>query len=375
MRALATIQKIEDLQPIPNKDRIELATIGGWHAIVQKGQFKIGQLIVYIETDAILPQEHWCEFMIKYKYRVKTIRMGGVISQGLVFNIDILPKRTTIKEGEDVTDILGIKKYESNPDNVEAPKEKKPKSLMQKFKKWIYTNAYGNGYMVAWPSFLYKTDETRVQWLKALLEKKRGTVCYISEKMDGSSMTIATYNNEFYVCSRNYRLLLKEQVTGSCKNKIFQKLASLFNMKAPADQSDSYYWKYAKKHELEKRIKSLNRNIAIQGELIGPSIQKNKYKLDDYRFMAFNVFDIDKGEYFKYGDMISICVRLGIETVPIKSTKIVLGHTVDELIEMSKGSSTLNLMQVREGIVVRPVYDDRFSFKCINPEFLLGEDE
>ena len=80
--------------------------------MVKKDQFKIGDLCCYIEIDSIVPQTPIFEFMKKYNYHVKTIKLRGVISQGLILPLDDLSLNIDIKEGMDITDILEIQKWE-----------------------------------------------------------------------------------------------------------------------------------------------------------------------------------------------------------------------------------------------------------------------
>ena len=116
MRKLASIQKITALRPIENADKIEVATVLGWQVVVQKGQFKEGDFCVYIEIDSILPDKPDFEFMRERKFRVKTIKLRGQVSQGICFPISILLKATDkdliLREGDDMTELLGVRKYD-----------------------------------------------------------------------------------------------------------------------------------------------------------------------------------------------------------------------------------------------------------------------
>ena len=117
MRKLASIRRIGGLTPILGKDRIELAQIDGWTVIVKKDEFKVGDLVIYVEIDSILPDKQEFEFLRSKKFRIKTMKMAGVLSQGICFPISTL-NRSNITFGEDVTDEMGIIKYEEDADNV-----------------------------------------------------------------------------------------------------------------------------------------------------------------------------------------------------------------------------------------------------------------
>lgn len=326
MRQLASIQKIKNLEPIENADAIVRATVLGWQLVVRKDEFQIGDLCVYIEIDSVMPNRPEFEFLRARSNRVKTIRLRGQISQGVCFPLSILPEGTPIEEGLDVTELLGITKYEPPI----------PAQLAGTMK--------GN-----FPSFVPKTDETRVQVLGNLLEKYQGETCYIAEKLDGSSVTYYLKDGEFGVCSRNLDLLESEE---------------------------NSFWKVARALDIENKLRSLDFNVAIQGELIGEGIQKNKYKLRGQHVYFFNAFDIDKYEYLSFADLKKMLNTLDLVIVPILEEDFELVTAISSLTEMAIGKSKLNKNTHREGIVIRPIEEKidrtgRVSFKSINPKFLL----
>lgn len=350
MRKLASIQRILKVEPIENADNLEVVTVLGWKCAVKKQEFSAGDLVVYIEVDSILPDKPEFEFMRARGFRVKTIKLRGQISQGLVLPLSILPqveheygtydngRFIKYTEDQDITDILGITKYEP-----EIPAQ-------------LAGTMRGN-----FPSFIPKTDETRVQSLQKLLNKYEGQQFYITEKLDGSSVTFYAYNGVFGVCSRNIDLLESEGNT---------------------------FWKAARELEIEQKLRSLGGNIAIQGELIGEGIQGNKYGIKGHTVRFFNAFDIDRYEYYSRTPFVYLINSLGLTTVPIVTDRFALVSSIDELVELSKGKSVLNPKVQREGIVLRPVVETcdiaaghalgsngRVSFKVINPQFLLKYNE
>jgi RNA ligase (TIGR02306 family) len=335
-RKLASFQIITDILPHPNADKLEIAKILGWQAIVLKGQFHRFEPVVYVETDSILPEgrTEW-EFMRDRKFHVKTIKLRGIVSQGLVFHEDILDNPMTYGPrllGDDVTAVLGITKWEPYV----------PAQLAGTVK--------GN-----FPSFLSKTDEMRIQAVPELLAKHQGKKFSVREKVDGSSCSVYINNDEFGVCSRN--LELKETEGNS-------------------------FWKVARELDIENKLRSLRHNVALQGELCGSGVQGNKYKLDKLGFYIFNAYDIDTGLHFNPADLAQIVDFLGLTSVPFITDSYILPGTVDELVEYSKGKSLLNKDVHREGLVFRPLVNEyseelrcRLSFKCINPDFLLKYDD
>lgn len=345
MRELATIQMIENLLPIDGADKIEVAQIEGWHVVVHKGEFKIGDLCVYCEIDSILPERPEFEFLRDRKFRIKTIRLKGQISQGIAFPLSILDGKSfssdtrDIKKydwhvGQDVTELVGVTKYEP-----EIP------ACLSGLAKGTF------------PSFIPKTDEIRVQNIQSVLTKYKGTTCYITEKLDGSSVTFFVKDGEFGVCSRN--LELKE------------------------DDKNSF-WQAARELDIETKLKKIGINIAIQGELVGEGIQGNKLKLKGKSVYFYNAFIIDEYRYLNFMDFFFLFTeQLELPLVPILHINFELIDNIDELVHSATQRSMFNENVWREGIVIRAMeeikcpemfqhtHQTRLSFKVINPEFLL----
>ena len=326
MRQLASIQRIKALEPIENADAIVKATVLGWQLVVKKDDFQVGDLCVYCEIDCLMPDKPAFEFLKPRGMRIRTVRLRGQISQGICFPLSILPKNTPITEGDDVTEILGISKYEPPM----------PANLLGQAKGFF-------------PSFVPKTDETRVQNLQELLDKYEGETCFVAEKLDGSSVTYFIKDNEFGVCSRNLELI---------------------------ETPDNSLWTFARVHDLENKMRALGKNYAFQGEIIGEGVQGNKYKLRGQMVFFFNVFDIDAYKYLDFTDFKAMMGGLDLKTVPILETDYVLTNDIPTLVEKAIGKSVLKNEVHREGIVIRPLIEKqdmigRVSFKSINPDFLL----
>lgn len=334
MRKLASIQKVLALDAIENAEAIERATVLGWHLVVKKDEFKAGDLVVYCEIDCLMPNKPEFEFLKPKGMRVRTIRLRGQVSQGICFPVSILPNGFEIVEDADCTDVLEITKYEPPMPACLAGVAK------------------GN-----FPSFIPKTDETRVQVLQKLLDKYVGAKCYITEKLDGSSATFYINNNVFGVCSRNLDLV---------------------------EDGENSFWKVAAAMGLQEKLASLNGNYALQGELVGEGIQGNKLGLKGQTVLFFNVFDINKFEYLKYNEFMQVMQQLNLPTVPIIANDYVLDNNIENIVAMATSKSHINKNVWAEGIVIRPLDEKldlllstnyfnngRVSFKAINPEFLL----
>ena len=343
-RKLAHIERIVKISSIPDADKIEKVQVLGWECVAKKGEFKEGELCVYIEIDAMIPKCIWSGFLwregdTKDKYRLKTCKLKGQVSQGLVLPISILSyysedvdSKSVLQEGDDVTQLLCIEKYIPHiPANLQGEIE-------------------GD-----FPFFIPKTDENRIQAYPQLLDIMRGKEVTISEKLDGTSASYFLKDLHFGVCSRNKELKLND---------------------------NNLYWKIAKQYDIENKLNWLNKEsggieFAIQGEIIGQGVQSNKYKLEGNRLYVFNVYNISEHKYLEHEEMQKFCESLQLTYVPPLG-QITLNHTVEELVELSKGYTVLNPEQIwREGIVVRGIKEEviekygRFSFKAINPNFLL----
>jgi RNA ligase (TIGR02306 family) len=364
-RALASVQRVDSLYPIEGADKIEAAKIGGWYCVVKKGEFKEGDLGVFFEIDSVLPDKPQFEFMRDRKFRVKTIKLRKQISQGLFMPFsDVFPGvACSYPEGTDLTLVLGVTKYETDPYNrsSNAPRSGAKDSTL-----------------LPWPGFVPKTDETRVQHLKTFLERYEGTKVYATEKLDGSSMTCFYKNGKFGVCSRNFELYHIPE-----RNFLLEKVVRISRrirgLGKEQDASNTQFWVAAKAQGIPSAMKKYGKNLAIQGELIGPGIQGNKYQLDALEYHVFNAYFIDEKRYANFTELAKICETLQLRMVPVIGA-FALSHTIDELVSRAEGFSRLNDKTIREGYVVRPLEEmtdpflGRWSFKVINPYFLLAED-
>jgi RNA ligase (TIGR02306 family) len=341
-RKLATIRKITDIRPIEGADKIEIATVGGWNVVVAKDvEHKVGNSVVYCEIDSFLPIKEEFEFLRKSSYkkmgdqegfRLKTIRLRGQVSQGLILPISVVPITQfatghDLPEGLDVTEMLGIVKYEPPI----------PAELSGKVKGQF-------------PSFIPKTDEERIQNLtKEYGEWKHQSKhqFYVTEKLDGSSATYYIKDGEFGVCSRNLELLETEGNT---------------------------FWKVARELNLEENMKATGKNISLQGELIGEGIQGNPYKIKGQTVRFFTGFNIDKYERIPFPELVVMLADMGLQSVPVLNQEFgfVLPETIEDMLKYAEAKSVLNNKTEREGVVVRSM-DGTISFKAISNKFLLNE--
>jgi RNA ligase (TIGR02306 family) len=342
MRKLATIRTIDELRPIPGADAIECAVVGGWTVVVKKGEFTAGDAAVYCEIDSWIPTA-LAPFLSKGAEprvfdgiageRLRTVKLRGQLSQGLLLNYWDFPEvvtafhKTRLADSGlfDVTELLGIVKYEAP---VPAQLAGEVKGLF--------------------PGWIQKTDQERVQNLKEELEhwKSEQHLWEITEKLDGSSMTVYLRDGEFGVCSRNLEL---------------------------KPNPDNSLWKVALRNDLEGKLRALGRNVALQGELIGEGIQGNPYKIRGQEFYLFDVYDIDRSCYFTPDQRKSLALEHNINHVPVFGTyETNDSTTIESLLQYAEGNSVMGdiVGPTREGLVFKS-QTMQCSFKAISNKFLL----
>jgi RNA ligase (TIGR02306 family) len=336
-RKLASVRMISEILPIEGADAIELAIVGGWKVVVAKYVgHKVNDMVIYCEVDSFLPIRDEFEFLRERSYkkmgddegfRLRTIKLRGQVSQGLIIPLNELLKygvsADDVYEGLDVSGMLGIVKYEPPI----------PAELAGKVKG-------------SFPSFIPKTDEERVQNLTNEYEGWKDKMFYVTEKLDGSSATFYFNDGVFGVCSRNLELLETE---------------------------GNSFWRVARELDLENKMREFGINISLQGELIGEGIQGNPYKIKGQTVRFFNLFDIDLQQYHNLS-MFEAVVKnqFGLETVPVLDKHFKLSDSVDELLSYADAKSELNPNFDREGVVIRSL-DRTISFKVISNKFLLNE--
>lgn len=329
MRQLASVQRITSIRPIEGADAIECARVLGWDVVVKKGEFAVGDLAVYMEIDSVPPDEEQYRFLWKFadqrpnNFRIKTVKLRGQISQGILFKTDVLGDRyrwgdEVLPPGFDVTDMLGVTKYEPPLPNGSGDVE----------------GQFFDG--------VPKTDEERVQSAEGAkrLERLRGRPYYITEKLDGSSCTIAMHDGVPKVASRNYRL---------------------------RHEPDSLYWRAAIRAGALEWIETFP-DFAVQGELVGPGIQNNRLGLADVQWFMFSMWDRRTGELCSLSQMLATDLPM----VPVVEVGYLFNYTQEQLLTLAEGKYK-GTKNEREGIVIRSNDGnaDRVSFKAINNKFLL----
>lgn len=340
-RAMAWIAKIDSVTKHPDADALDICTIGGWQCVSKIGDFNSGDLAIYVSIDSWVPH-HIAPFLSKGKEpreynsvkgeRLRTVRLRGQISQGLLLPLSVLPHwlgyQYRAPEGDDVSDWLGIQKWE-------AP-----------VPACLAGSVRGN-----FPSYIPKTNQERIQNLSKELEqwKTESLTWEVTEKLDGSSMTVycfqkdAEYDSDSGVCSRNLDLKKDENNT---------------------------FWKVAIREQLIEKLQSTGKNLAIQGELIGEGIQGNRYGIRGHEFFLFDVYDITEGRYFTPEQRRNLAKELDIKHVPVYLECSGVDCSIQELLAEAESKSHFNIHTEQEGLVFK-CNQKELSFKVISNKFLL----
>ena len=337
-RVMARVVAIDNVEKHPNADSLDICTVGGWNIVTKLGEYNTGDLAVFAEVDAFIPHQ-LAPFLSKGKEpreyrgvkgeRLRTAKLRGVVSQGLllpmsVLNVEVdgIVYESLADEGCDVSEVLNIQKWEP-----EIPAQ-------------LAGQVRGN-----FPSQIPKTDQPRIQNLKKELSiaQHKGLQFAIEEKLEGSSLTMyLDLEDEFHVCSRNLDL--------------------------KRDDANSF-WRAAIKYDVENIMRQNNlQGYAIQAELLGPGIQANIYQLNDVEFYVFDVYSVKQARYLYPAERRELIATLGLNQVPVVCESTTLG-TMEEIIALADGKSML-YNTLREGIVFKQL-DGDITFKSISQQYLI----
>lgn len=341
-RKLASVQRVWKVEPIEGADRIELVHVLGWQCVATKGQFKPMELCLYFEIDSFLPLDERFEFLRASSYRktdimgegfrLRTMKFKGQLSQGLVMPVTDFPEIGYPKIGMDVSEVLGVKKWE--------------------IEEMATTGGTVKGTL---PQYVPHTDETRVQAEPSLIDEFACRSYYISTKMDGSSHSLSVDEDGFHVTGHNYEY----KDDGKCAFYEFVKTRGY--PEAMLNYASDLF---------------LN-SLTVQGEFCAPGIQQNRLRLTRPEWYVFTV--IINGKRLGLNEMLQFCSLLGMETVPIEEVGENLPEkypTVEALLERADGNYPNG--GKKEGIVIRPIdpvysptVSGPLSMKVVSNKYLL----
>lgn len=342
-RKLASVQRVLEIVPIPGADAIEAVRIQGWQCVVKKGAFAVGDRGVFLEIDAVPPDAPAYRFLWTEKgaarvkgarpvsFRIRTRTLRGCLSQGLFLSLGEVGLPEDVADGADVTERLGVTKYDPplppGFGDLRAP----------------------------FPGIVPRTDEERVQSAPGVLDELRGHPYVVTLKCDGTSATflVDPVDGSFHACGRNWSI----------------------------HDGENVYWGMARKLDLEAKLRGRGGRYAVQGELCGPSIQKNRLGLPTTTLLVFSVYDLEERRFLADDALRMFVGEMGLVAVPVVEVGEAFAHDQASLLRLAEGlyPGTKN---EREGIVVRardgrysPTLEGRLSFKVLSNRFLLTEKE
>lgn len=313
MHDLAIVSKIESIRPIEGKDRIVMATIENYNSIIPKDEYKVGDTAVYVFYDAILPADNPdFEFLRARCYsakldgfRIRPLKMGGEVSEGLVLPMSVLPKDKEYKIGDIVTDDLKIRLYE-------VPEVATPAEVV-------------GGY----PTMIPKSDEDNIEKVFKYYPTWKDMEFYVTEKIDGTAATwiYEIENDSFRVFSHNWEVGESGVWFDAARNVGLKgKMAS-----------------YCKNHNFP--------SFVLQGEVVAPNVQKNLYNVSKADLFIYGMMTIE-GRRYCFEEMKEACAEMDIKTVPILSESEYMPDNIEALLKSCEGRSTQADIP-REGVVWR----------------------
>lgn len=397
-RELAYVVKIDDIRPIEGADNVELAIVGGWHIMVRKNQFSIGDYGIYFEIDSKVPAREPFMFLAGKHFKIKTQKYfkGTIISQGLLMSFkDFLDDNggapawlvgisAKLLSGWDITEepIFLTKEldvtYAVEEDNKRKSNIDKYSKMYQRhlklFKKYkwlreLYQYNLGKKLLFiflgkkrdknGWPKWVVKTDEERCQNMPWLFpDDKQEWI--VTEKIDGTSttFTMKRKKRDFYICSRNV-VFDKPEKECYYETNVYIEMAEKYNIKELLNE-------FLNDH------KDLD-FVTLQGETYGQGVQNRNYSIEGHDFMAFNlIFGYKNGEVERFNPIImtEILSNYDIPCVPVVNESYMLPNTCEELLTYAASEASKLDGGMREGIVLR-TKDGKQSFKAVSNEFLI----
>lgn len=358
MRKLVTVRKIDNILPIQNADAIEQLVIDGWNVVAQKGLHSVGDTVVYFEIDSFLPieDERFSTFMKfgintfegKQGHRVKTKRLRGVYSQGIVIPVLEFPEIADPQPDTDYAELVGAVKYEKQE-----------------------VTGYSGDAKGSFPWFLRKSDQDRIQNVYARLQEHSGSEFVGTLKMDGSSITVFAVSNDKYYQDPDS----PEEVLGYCSRNQQLKMVEDFEGENWLQNTGKFY-QGAYNSDLFNKVSELRKitgkSLAIQGELVGAGIQGNFEKFEKYQVFAYNIFDVDAGEFVDYKTFLEYATMVDLQIVPeVYPQQLVLEKSVSEIVQMADGKGLL--ANYREGVVWKQL-NGNVQFKAISNKYLEKEE-
>lgn len=400
-RELCYVVQIDAIEPIIGSDNCEAAVVGGWRIMTRKGTFKPGDLAIYFEIDSKVPETETFAFLEKKHYKIKTQKYtfggkGNFVSQGLLMHpidfgwttgetgrsIMIPDDGTQLEKGDFLTQRLGVtyaididnKRKGSGPDKYKRMAARHKKIFSNPLVKKIMRYSLGRKIMFlffgkkkdkkgAWPAWVKKTDEERIQNLVSAIPTFTQEPWVATEKIDGTSTTFTMKGfgrkREFYVCSRN---VVFDKPDKNC----------FYDTNVYLEMAEKYHIEDVLTCLMEKYRSAGIYFITIQGETYGGNIQKRDYGMKEHDLAVFNVIlGYKDGTSARLNpiNMKALMDKYFVPTVPIVSEHIMLPDSCDKILLLAGGPSAID-GGMREGLVFR-TFDGTKSFKAVDNNFLI----
>ena len=374
-RELAYIAKVLNTESLCGYDNVHLITVLGWKCVAPINIHK-GDLVVYFEVDSLLPKDdNRFSFLASKKFRIKAIKICGVISQGLVLPLSEFPELKGCKEGDFVTDKLHIEKYDpeqinecdvkSKVSDFQRAVDRHPKFfknpivkyLMKcKTARWLFSKIFVKKKdKCSWPEWLPKTGSERIQNLPHIFGCKDKYI--ITEKADGASTSFILNEKDKYIVGSHNVIKNSEKDSDG---------GNFYKTNIWAESGVNY--------NIESVLRSLKKDlklktVAIQGETYGDGIQKRNYSLKNkHGFVVFHIWF--NGVRLPIKDMIAICDKYHIPHVHVYNYEYSIPDTVEQIIEdIDRSKSNIDGGDI-EGFVFYS-QDGQQNFKCVSPNFLM----
>lgn len=349
MSIQVSYRKIDNILPHTNADSLEIAIIGGWHCVVRKGEFAVGDHGVFFQEGSLLPDHPEFEFMRSKKFKIKTIKIRDEISQGLFMKPETLvsyPALNKFIQDREVGDSLDDYFHD-----------------VKKIEDVIMNNSETGG---TFPIFIPKTGLERFQNLVSTskFEKYRNADSfYVTEKLDGQSLTVYydRTRDSYLICSKNIAYTVDSQ--------------SSFVLNAKRANLLEIVKNFSNKFDLDQ--------VCFQGELCGPGIQANRLKLEEKRFFLYSIYDCVKKLYLPFFERQFFSTYLiylryeGIHIVPVLFPYLKLSDYPftdnEHVIRFADRQSVVNSECMAEGLVFVSLNNSSVRFKVISNNYLFRE--
>ena len=330
----ATVMQIQ-VEPHPNADAIELARVGDYFSIIQKGYLKTGDLAVYIQEGSIVPEDIQAEVGClgklagSAKNRVKAATLRGILSQGLCYKA-----RDGWVEGQDVSALIGVTKYEPPI----------PAQLAGEISNIGSENTFHFDIenVKRYPNVIKEGE------LVSMTEKLHGTFTVVGALYNTKEIE-HIYEGRCFVSSKGHfsKGLVIRDIDNNANNT-YVRIARKFNL-----------------YEIAKQLSDkFESNVYITGETFG-DVQDLTYglKAGEFDFRAFNIFVGKRGS--KEGvralndeEFETLISEFGLKRVPV----LYKGPFSKEvMLQYTDGKETYSGLEshMREGVIVEPLVQRR----------------